>query len=327
MIALALFCTAVVLVGAYRRLALRYHWLDIPNERSLHRQTVPRGAGAVIALLVGVAAAATTSPVFFTALLPGLGLAVIGWWDDLRGLSARFRFLAYGGCAFAALLLLPGGVGPTNLIDWIWLVLGTIGLLWVINLYNFMDGINGIATLEAIFIVAGGVALSANLPGMPPLEAFNLCILAILVGFLGWNFPRARVFMGDVGSAFLGFLLGLIAIWSHRHGGPSLAVWSILGAAFVADSSYTLLVRLATGQRWYEAHRLHAFQKLTSRWHESHVKTTAAFAGVNLAWLLPLAWLTHHQLLAAWLAILLAYLPLVAVCYVLKAGIPQVTRV
>ena len=327
MIAAALFCTALVLVGAYRLLALRHGWLDIPNARSLHRQTVPRGAGVIIVLLVTVAAAAQTSSVFFAALLPGLGIAAIGWWDDLRGLSARIRFLAYGSCALSTLLLIPGGSAPAELVDWAWLAAGTIGLLWSINLYNFMDGINGIATLEAVFVVGAGLLLSANLPADSSLAPFSFCVLAILLGFLGWNFPRARVFMGDVGSAFLGFLLGIIALWSDRHGGPSLLVWAILGAAFIADTTYTLLVRLATGQRWYQAHRLHAFQKLTSRWGESHVRATAAFMGVNIAWLLPLAWVAHHRLLGASIVILLAYLPLLAACYALKAGIPQGTEV
>jgi Fuc2NAc and GlcNAc transferase len=159
------------------------------------------------------------------------------------------------------------------------------------------------------------------------MESLSISVAAILCGFLGWNFPRARVFMGDVGSAFLGFLLGLWALWSHIHGGPTLAVWAILGACFIADASYTLAVRMGTGQRWYEAHRSHAYQKLTSRWRDSHIKPVAVFMGVNLAWLLPLAWAIHSSQLAAPTALLLAYLPLIVGCYVLKAGIPAGTEV
>jgi Fuc2NAc and GlcNAc transferase len=326
-LALLFLGTAALLVGAYRLVALRYGWLDTPNARSSHQTAVPRGAGIVIVLLtVAAAAIGTPSSAFFTGLLPGLGIAAIGWWDDLRGLSARIRFLAYGGCSLLAVLLLQG-MPNADLSGWVWLALAAIGLLWLINLYNFMDGINGLAALEAVFVVAGGLSLSAYSPGKYGLEPFAIYIVAVLIGFLAWNFPRARVFMGDVGSAFLGFLLGSMALWSHAHGGPTLVVWSILGATFIADASYTLVVRMATGQRWYEAHRSHAYQKLSSRWHGSHVKPVAAFMGANLAWLLPVAWAAHSRQLDAPVALLLAYLPLLALCYALKAGIPVATKV
>lgn len=319
---------AVLLVGAYRRVALWRGWLDIPNARSSHQGAVPRGAGVVIVLLTLVAAAVgATQPAFFAGLLPGLGVAAIGWWDDLRGLSARIRFAGYGVCSLLALLLLDGGIVPASLSGWIWLALGGLGLLWLINLYNFMDGINGLATLEAIFILAAGLALSPHSPDVGELAPFQMYLLAVLSGFLVWNFPRARVFMGDVGSAFLGFLLGLVALWSHAQGGPALVVWGILGAAFIADTSYTLMVRMATGQRWFAAHRSHAYQKLTSRWHGSHARTVAVFMGVNIAWLLPIAWAAHNGYLAAVPALLAAYIPLLVICYALKAGIPVVTKV
>jgi Fuc2NAc and GlcNAc transferase len=317
---------AAVLVGAYRQLALRYGWLDVPNARSSHQQIVPRGAGLVLVLLaVAAALAGATAPEFFLALLPGLGIAAIGWWDDLRGLSARIRFAAYGTCSLLALLLL--GKPAASLLGWAWLLVGGIGLLWLINLYNFMDGINGLATLEAIFVVAGALALSPDSLDKALLEPFGYYFTASLLGLLAWNFPRARVFMGDVGSAFLGFLLGLVALWSHAHGGPALIVWLILGATFIADTSYTLTVRIVTGQRWYEAHRSHAYQKLTSRWHGSHAHTVAVFMGVNIAWLLPMAWATHHGYLGAAPALLAAYLPLLVICYTVKAGVPVSTKV
>jgi Fuc2NAc and GlcNAc transferase len=319
---------AALLVGVYRRVALWRGWLDIPNARSSHQGAVPRGAGVAIVLLTLVAAVVgATEPAFFTGLLPGLGVAAIGWWDDLRGLSARIRFAGYGVCSLLALLLLDGGMAPANLSGWIWLALGGLGLLWLINLYNFMDGINGLATLEAIFILAAGLVLSTHSPASGQLAPFQLYVMATLIGFVGWNFPRARVFMGDVGSAFLGFLLGLVALWSHARGGPELVVWVILGAAFIADTSYTLAVRMATGQRWFAAHRSHAYQKLTSRWHGSHASTVAAFMGVNIAWLLPIAWAASNGYLATAPALLAAYIPLLVICYTLKAGIPVTTKV
>jgi Fuc2NAc and GlcNAc transferase len=328
MIPMALLFAAAtaLLVGAYSRLALRRGWLDIPNARSSHRQPVPRGAGIAIVLLTVVAArAGDVEPAFFIALAPGLGIAAIGWWDDLRGLPARLRFLTYGGCSLLALLLAAGL--PAGWAGSVGLVFGALCLLWLINLYNFMDGINGIATLEAMFVLASGLMLGPHSPDAARLAGFETFMLAILAGFLGWNFPRARVFMGDVCSAFLGFLLGLVAFWSHRHGGPALVIWAILGGTFIVDTTYTLAVRMATGQRWHEAHRSHAYQKLTNRPGGSHVKTVVLTMGVNIAWLLPLAWATHAGKLDAALALPLAYGPLLVLCYALKAGVPPGTKV
>lgn len=320
-------CLSVALVGGYRYLALRRGWLDAPNSRSSHQEVVPRGAGIVIVALAMAAAAAApaTTSVFFSSLLPGLGIAAAGWWDDLHGLSSRVRFVVYGTCSLLALAALHA-FPLTSGLGWLWLAAGTFGLLWLINLYNFMDGINGLAAFEALFVLGASLALSPHSPYAAALQTFSACMMAIVAGFALWNFPLARVFMGDVGSAFLGFLLGLLAFWSHSLAGPGPAVWAILGALFIADASYTLSIRIATGQRWYSAHRSHAYQKLSIRW-ASHGKAVAAMMGVNLAWLLPLAWAAQHRQLATETALLLAYAPLIALCYVLKAGIPAGTKV
>jgi len=127
--------------------------------------------------------------------------------------------------------------------------------------------------------------------------------------------------MGDSGSAFLGFFLGVLMLWSALLNGPSLAVWLILLGVFIVDSSYTLLVRFATGQPWYAAHRLHAYQRLTTRLRDSHARTIGVLIAVNLCWLLPMAWLVHSQKVNALWGLGLAYLPLIAGCYWLKAGI------
>lgn len=317
---------AAVLVGVYRRLALQHGWLDTPNARSSHRQPVPRGAGLVIVVLVAVAAATLATPAgLLPSLLPGLGLAAIGWWDDLRGVSARLRFAAYGLCA--ALALLATGIAPLDTAaGWLALAGGTLALLWLVNLYNFMDGINGLAAGEAMFVLGAGLLLALPAPAMADLEPLLACAIAIVGGFLCWNFPVARVFMGDVGSVFLGFLLGLCAVWSQRLGGPGWPVWLILGAVFIADATYTLLARIATGQRWHEAHRTHAYQKLSQRWG-SHARVVGAAMGLNIAWLFPLAWATHSGALPIGPALALAYLPPLLVCRAVKAGIPIPTRV
>jgi Fuc2NAc and GlcNAc transferase len=303
-------------------LAVRRGWVDTPNARSSHRRVVPRGAGIVIVILVMLTGIfyAAQPPLIYLSLLPGLGIAAIGWWDDVRNLPAAPRFLLYWLCALSTLV----AMGSWNLVtapDVLILLTVSLALLWSINLYNFMDGIDGIAAFEAIFVLTGSLLLSPASLYANQLQAWIYCIIAALTGFLFWNFPTAKVFMGDVGSAFLGFLIGLLALWSHAMHGPSIAVWLILLGAFIVDTSYTLAVRVGSRQPWYQAHSSHAYQRLSQRL-QSHPKTVAALMGVNIAWLLPWAWALQNNWVTTATALLIAYVPLLAICYALKAGIP-----
>jgi glycosyltransferase WbpL len=318
---------SVSFIGGYRYLAQRRGWVDTPNTRSSHTEITPRGAGIVIVVLCAAAVLLSkpphSNPALWLSLAPGLIIAAIGWWDDLRGLAATPRFGLYWLCALLALYLWSCNTTLTvATTTWVMLFAGSVGLLWLINLYNFMDGINGVAAFEAVFVMAGSLLIAPASPFAAQLGPMLYCFIAVLAGFLIWNFPIARVFMGDVGSAFLGFLLGLLALWSHSLNGPGIAVWMILLGLFISDSSYTLIVRVVTGQRWHQAHRTHAYQKLAQRLN-SHAKTVIVAMGVNIAWLLPMGWMLHSKLLQWPLALTLAYLPLMVTCYALKAGIPE----
>lgn len=319
---------AALLVGAYRFVAQRYGWVDTPNIRSSHQRITPRGAGIVIALLTmaGAPYYASQPTAFCASLLPGLGVAAIGWWDDLRGLPTAPRFLLYGLCGLSAVIISNLWPAPFSAMSIITVLIVALALLWSINLYNFMDGINGLATLEAIFVLISSLALAPHSFYADQLQTFIYCLVATLCGFLLWNFPRAKVFMGDVGSAFLGFLLGLLALWSSSLQGPSIAVWLILLAVFIADTGYTLTVRICTGQRWYQAHRTHAYQCLNQLLH-SHSKTVAVLMSINILWLLPWAWVLQNHWVTASLALPIAYVPLLALCYTLRAGVPAKTGV
>ncbi len=318
---------SALMVGAYIVIARRSGWLDNPNQRSSHTRATPRGAGIVMATLVAVAALYYLRPHLDIAasILLGLVVAITGWCDDLRGLSARSRFIVYAGCAAAVVLLVLRG--NTQAIHSSWLIaatlLGAIGLLWLINLYNFMDGIDGIAAFEALFVLAAALWLSSDLA--MSMHAFIRASLFIIGGFLLWNFPVAQVFMGDAGSAFLGFLLGTLALWSTTMHGPQLVTWLILLGVFIVDASYTLLVRIATGQSWRQAHRSHAYQIVSRRL--GHPRTVVLVALLNVGWLLPWAWLLQNNWVAWPLALALAYSPLLAICCALKAGIRTTTGV
>jgi Fuc2NAc and GlcNAc transferase len=174
--------------------------------------------------------------------------------------------------------------------DWGWVgqLLALVGLVWMINLYNFMDGIDGIAGVEAVCASGlGGLVLAWS--GLAGLAEAALVLAGASAGFLVWNWPPAKIFMGDVGSGFLGFAFGVLAISSAKERPWLLCPWLILLAVFIVDSILTLVRRLITGERWYEAHCSHAYQHAARR-YGSHSKVTLTIAAVNVAWLFPLSW-------------------------------------
>lgn len=316
------------LTAAVRRYALRRNVLDLPNARSSHSVPTPRGGGLsfilLLPLLLGWQVWQFEAPAGVMLVLGGctLALALVGWLDDHQPLSARLRFGLQALIALCGLLALPalpslplfgvelslaGGLLPVLLV----------ALVWITNLYNFMDGIDGLATLEALSVLLAGSLLL----GLAGADEYRLLILlcAPLLGFLYWNLPQARIFMGDVCSAPLGLLLALLAVWLAAETSVNLWCWLILLSAFVVDASWTLLVRLLTGQRWAEPHRSHAYQILARRW-SSHGRVGVALLVVNVGWLLPWALLALY--LPGWglLFWLLACSPLVYLCYWARAG-------
>lgn len=310
------FVLTFLLVGGYRHAALRYRWLDVPNHRSSHTLAVARGAGIVFAVVITVAALfSITTPPVAIGMVAVFAVALVGWWEDLRGVAARWRFALY---SLAALAIAAGNLRwPENGSGLLVLLASTVLLVWLINLYNFMDGINGIAGFQALFIFAAALWLGRGSGYVQILGTSLSVALFAVAGFLCWNFPRARVFMGDAGSAYLGALIGACVLWSIRYDGPPLIAWLILLGVFIVDTGYTLAVRLVTGQRWYEAHRLHAYQRLTDRLG-SHAKVVSVIGLINIGWLLPLAWVSREW---GWAALGMAYAPLIVACYMLKAGL------
>jgi len=196
------------------------------------------------------------------------------------------------------------------------LAFAALGLTWLITLYNFMDGIDSIATTEAITVLAGA---SLILLGHHHSAELPLLLIAPLLGFLALNMPPAKIFMGDGCSGYLGISIGLLAIIISSTTAMNLWCWAILLAVFISDSSWTLTTRILTGQRWQEAHRSHAYQIL-SRKRQSHGQITSGVAAINLCWLTPLAWLASLTPEYAAIVTLIAYLPLCLLCAQQKAG-------
>jgi Fuc2NAc and GlcNAc transferase len=310
-----------LLTGAVRRYALRSEMLDVPNERSLHRTPIPRGGGLAVALvtLSGLAAAALLSKIP-AEVAWGLGVggalvAAVGWLDDRRGVSASVRAMVHAVAACWAAYWIWGELGPGA-------VAGVVCIIWAINLYNFMDGIDGLAGAEAgsVGIIAGVLLL---LGGRGDLAVVALLMAAAATGFLGWNWPPARIFMGDVGSGFLGFMFGALSLLAGRSGALPLALCLLVAGVFAFDATVTLLRRMARGERWHQAHRSHAYQRLVQA-GSSHAEVTGGVLLVNLA-LGVLAWLAQSGRLSVAAAVLAGIVVLTVLYLAIERRRPMFT--
>ncbi|MDF1794271.1 MAG: glycosyltransferase family 4 protein [Thalassobaculaceae bacterium] len=313
-LAFAVSCIATrALLALLRRGAV----LDHPNARSSHDIPTPRGGGiAVIASIVVAALAGSvvdgqTSDSLATVMGLAIGLSILSFVDDLRSLSAGIRIAAHA-LAVAGGLWALGGTGAfaAYLPQPMDLALTALAWLWFVNLYNFMDGIDGIVGSETALIGTGiaGLALLGLIPGtlLGPAAA----ITGAGLGFLVWNWHRAKVFLGDSGSVPLGYLVGYLLIATAAPGGGALAAALILPLVFVVDATVTLLRRLARGERPTEAHREHAYQRaVQGGW--SHARVCVAIIAVNIV-LIALAWLLApaHPRIALVLGLCVA-----ALCY------------
>ncbi len=280
-------CFVMALVLTYRLTlpTARLQILDRPNQRSLHTRPVPRTGGLAI-----LAAIATGWILFFFSwdlpdemvwiMVGAILVASISIIDDCHPLPARWRFLVH---LLAIACLLPAGLvwQQTGLpfVDLpipypLAVIVTLLGGVWMINLYNFMDGMDGLAAGMAS---AGfsGMALLAALAGAADFAFLSLVVAASAGGFLVWNFPPARIFMGDGGSSVLGFLVIAFALWADQRGLFPLWQALLLFSPFVVDASTTLARRLFRGEKIWQAHKEHAYQQLVeSGW--GHRRTLLA---------------------------------------------------
>jgi Fuc2NAc and GlcNAc transferase len=313
-----------------RRIALARRLLDVPNARSSHSVPTPRGGGVAIVVaascsLLLLSLRQRVDLQLLVALLGGgSAIALVGFADDRRAVPPLTRLLVHFAAAIWTVVWLGGlpplPVGGTIVVGHLMTsVFGVIAIVWALNLFNFMDGIDGIAASEALFITWAAAFLGFSSGGGNGELLFALAVGASCLGFLCWNLPPAKVFMGDVGSGYLGYVLAALAIACARQRPLALAVWTVLGAVFLVDATLTLLRRLARRERIYEAHRSHAYQWLARRF-QSHGRVTAMVLGLNLFWLLPCAWLlSQFGDSASWILVG-ALLPIALLCWAAGAG-------
>lgn len=311
------FALSVPAIVAFAAIALlrRSSWsarlADRPNERSLHTVPTPRVGGlGILAGAFPVAAAFADFPLV-VMLGCALALAVVSFIDDRKSLPIQVRLPAHAAAAMVALLAIGGPDMRHPVSSVVAAFLGIVAIVWMTNLFNFMDGADGLAGGMAMIGFAT-LALAAGSADVMPLAFVAGALAAASLGFLGHNFPPARVFLGDAGSVPLGFLAGALGLYGVFAGAWSVAVPLLAFSPFIADATVTLLRRVMRGERFWQAHRGHYYQRLVlARWPRRElalgayalmaVACASALAaqrsGVNVQFGIILVWVAAYALL------------------------------
>jgi Fuc2NAc and GlcNAc transferase len=315
----------------------RFSKMDIPNERSSHITPTPRGGGIafVATSLIGFLLLLLNNALNGTELLAlccaGSIVAIAGHLDDRQKISgATVRLVLH---AISAVILIVGVGIPSELALFdrmvntgiVGSILGVVYLVWLLNLFNFMDGTDGIAASEAIFVLLAGAFLSYHVLADASHNAAAVVLAASTFGFILYNWSPAKIFMGDVGSGYLGIVIGGLSLIAANQDPELLWVWIILLAVFVSDATVTLIRRLLRKQKPHVAHRSHAYQHLAIRLN-SHAKVALLVLAVNIAWLLPIAFLVADKQLAGTTGVIITYVPLLVAALAFGAGKDSATN-
>jgi Fuc2NAc and GlcNAc transferase len=321
---------SIFLTFALRRIAIAKDIMDIPNDRSSHSVATPRGGGLsfvitfCFALIVLVFMNSIQWNNAMYILMAGGLVATVGFIDDRGHINASLRLLFH---FTGAVLVVYAGNGLPNLSvfghvlnfsDWGWLI-AVLGCVWMLNIYNFMDGIDGLASIEAVSstMIMGLILLVVF--NQPSLALLHFSLTASVLGFLLFNFPPAKIFMGDAGSGFLGIITFALLLLSARISETLFWSWLIILGIFIVDATYTLTRRLISGEKPHHAHRSHAYQ-FAARKYDSHRKVSITVLLINLLWLAPLAFLVATNQLNGSMGVVIAYVPLLVAAIYFKAG-------
>lgn len=316
------------LTWCMRRYALAKQLMDIPNDRSSHVHPTPRGGGVafVLVFLLSISCLIYSHHLSWAGdvvlMLALFITAAIGFWDDKKSLPARWRLLAHMfvcGVVLFSINPIPGitffhwSISSEGMV-----LLAFFYLIWMLNLYNFMDGIDGLAGSQALFVCTA-MSMIYGLTGYMAHTLPLLILAASMGGFLFWNFPPARIFMGDAGSGFLGLVLGIFSLQSLHLNPAFIWSWLILMGIFISDTTLTLMTRLICGERVYQAHCTHAYQKATKLLMR-HLPVTVNILLINMVWLFPIALLVGLERINGLIGLVIAYTPLFFLALQLNAG-------
>lgn len=268
------------LTWAIRILAIRKSLVDVPNTRSSHTIPTPRigGIAIILSFYIGIAILFFSDKIeksLFLAILPGLVIASISLIDDLVGLSPWLRLVIQISCCLISLILLKGFhplIGDKFL--YVWSFFALFGMVWFVNLYNFLDGSDGYAVMEGIFVLLALLYFSQ-------LTCLLILVLA-LVGFSYWNLPRAKIFMGDTGSTAIGFIIVVFGIYLNNQNSLDFSYCIVLTSLFWFDATFTLIRRTLNKEKLTQAHNKHAYQRLIQSGF-SHTTILIIGFSVNLA--------------------------------------------
>lgn len=309
--------------------ALKKNIIDNPNERSSHSIPTPRGGGVavVVSYILGVILLIyldyLSQQIGLTLIVSGFIIALLGFFDDHGHINSIFRLAIHFMVAIGVVVSL-GGFSEVKIFNNFLLgfsanIIAVLFLVWLLNLYNFMDGINGIASVEAITTLMSMAVIYFIFNIQLNIEILWL-LSACAFGFLLWNFPKAKIFMGDACSGFLGLTLGILALIALKENLALFCAWIICLGVFIVDATFTLVRRVSSGYKMYDAHRSHSYQILSRKWN-SHTPVTLLVAGINILWLLPVAYWTVTLSNYPEVGVLIAYLPLIMIVIYSKAGV------
>jgi len=316
----------------YRKLAVRWGIMDVPNSRSSHTEPIPRGAGITFFLSFNLVLGLLIwqNQIALNYILPvvigGPVILILGYWDDLQSLSAKVRLFFHFGAAVFVFFLISNGFSKAVTISflpqWPWLTAGfcVFFIAWFINLYNFMDGADGLATSIGM-VGAGLIAILSFMAGNKDLAIIYVVLAYSLAGFLIFNWNPAKVFMGDSGAYYLGYIFGSLALVSKMYYDSSLYVHLIIFGLFIVDATWTLVRRIVRMEYVFKAHKMHAFQKLIAkRW--GHARVTSLYVLITVLWLFPMAAFSMNFPFYSFLFLVIAYIPVFVFVLSLKAGEP-----
>ena len=289
MIYLILFCLSFSFTLIVKKIAIKKSLVAKISERSSHTVPTPHGGGIAIALtwFIGISYLYYVNDIntsLYYALMVGIIISVVSYFDDLFELSAKLRLLVQASVSILGLYFL-GGLEQIDLIAFsidnsiLTNIFAFFLIIWFINLYNFLDGIDGYAGSQAVFLGLAGYILFG--------DSHFLVLVSASLGFLVWNWHKAKIFMGDVGSTLLGYNIAIFLIYyqntNESFEGTSILVWIILFGIFVFDATYTLIRRKLNGERISEAHKKHAYQRLNqSGWAHDKVVKYSIFVNILL---------------------------------------------
>lgn len=248
----------VLSIAVVRKSRLAVAFADVPNERSLHDKPVPRLGGIVLVAAMLAFAAWHANAALATVLACAAFLAIVSFADDYRSLPIGVRLPAHVTAAFITIAAIPPGLSGSSAVE---ATVAILAIVWMTNAFNFMDGSDGLAGGMAFF---GFAALGAGalMAGNDPLAAACIATASAACGFLLYNFPPARVFLGDAGSVPLGFLAGALGWLGYSRGTWPAWFPVLVFAPFIVDATLTLGTRVLRGERFWKAHRTHAYQRL-----------------------------------------------------------------